>query len=130
MRNQPSPITELVAGKLGSTSPPIADAGRPEAGFPAQLPVGFSWQKPISFVRLPRLLSRFGICRSTFYNRVAAGLMTSLLPLGGRAAGLPEHEADAIAAAIFAGQSEDEIKALVRKLEADRKNAASTLEAA
>lgn len=85
----------------------------------------------ITFERLPSVRARFGdICRSTAYNRVADQLLTSPVSLGGRAVGWPSHELDAISAAILAGKTEDEIRALVRKLEVDRKNAAQTWEAA
>lgn len=86
--------------------------------------------RSVSFERLPSVKARFGLCRSSVYNRVASGLLCSPLNLGGRAVGWASSELDAIAAALLAGKPEDEIRALVRKLEAERKNAAQALEAA
>ena len=48
--------------------------------------------------------------------------MTPPVNLGGRSVGWPEHEIAAINAALIAGKSEAEIKELVKKLTADRKN--------
>jgi len=52
------------------------------------------------------------------------------VPLGGRAVGFPSIELDAIAAAMLAGRTNDELRALVRQLEAQRKNATEALEVA
>jgi len=86
--------------------------------------------RSISFERSPRVDARFGWCKSTRHNRIAAGLFVSPIALGGRAVGYPTHEIDAIAAAMLASKSDDEIRALVRRLEAERKNADQALEAA
>jgi len=83
-----------------------------------------------SFLRIGKVLVILGLCRSSLYNRIAAGLFVPPINLGGRAVGFPSHEVDAISAALLAGKSEDEIRTLVRKLEADRKNAAQAMEAA
>lgn len=83
----------------------------------------------ITFERLPSVKARFGICRSTAYNRISDQLLTSPVSLGGRAVGWPSHELDAIAAAILAGKSESEIRALVRKLESERKSVAEAVAA-
>jgi len=84
----------------------------------------------ITFERLPSVKARFGFCRSTVYNRVADKLLPEPVPLGGRAVGFPSIELDAIAAAMLAGRTNDELRALVRQLEAQRKNATEALEVA
>jgi prophage regulatory protein len=47
--------------------------------------------------------------------------MTTPVKLGGRAVGWPEYEVEAILMARIAGKSDDEIRTLVAKLEADRR---------
>ena len=76
-------------------------------------------------VRLPEVLSRTGLGRSSIYSRVAARLFTPPVPLGGRAVGWPVREIDAINSARIAGKTDDEIRELVAKLYADRKLAAA-----
>lgn len=67
--------------------------------------------------------AQFGIAQSTFYDWQAAGLMTPGIQLGRRSVAWPAHELDAIAAARIAGQSENEIRALVGDLVAARAQA-------
>ena len=74
--------------------------------------------------RLPAVKSESGLSRSTIYLRIAQGLWTKPVSLGRRAVGWPDSEVAAINAARIAGKSEDEIRALVVKLEAARKSAA------
>jgi hypothetical protein len=52
------------------------------------------------------------------------GLWTKQVKLGPRAVGWPAHEVAALNAARIAGKTDDEIRALVVKLHAARKNAA------
>jgi prophage regulatory protein len=75
-------------------------------------------------LRLPAVKSQSGLSRSTVYLRIAQRLWTKPISLGGRAVGWPDSEVAAINAARIAGKSEDEIRALVVKLEAARKLAA------
>ena len=74
--------------------------------------------------RLPAVKSQSGLSRSTIYLRIDQRLWTKPISLGGRAVGWPENEVDAINAARISGKSNDEIRALVLKLEAARKAAA------
>jgi prophage regulatory protein len=72
-------------------------------------------------LRLPAVKSQSGLSRSTVYLRIAQRLWTKPISLGGRAVGWPDSEVAAINAARIAGKSEDDIRALVVKLEAARK---------
>lgn len=75
----------------------------------------------ITILRLPALLARKGIRRSTHYAEIAAGLWPPPVAIGPRARGLPDYECDTILEARIAGKSNDEIRELVRKLVAARK---------
>ena len=61
-----------------------------------------------------------GYPRSTLYLRISQGLWTRPVKLGPRAVGWPAYEVTAINAARIAGQSDEEIRALVTRLEAAR----------
>ena len=73
--------------------------------------------------RLPAVKHESGLARSTIYLRIAQGLWTKPISLGGRAVGWPASETIALNAARIAGKTDDEIRALVQKLEAGRKGA-------
>ena len=77
-----------------------------------------------SILRLPAVKSESGLSRSTIYLRIAQGLWPKPVNLGVRAVGWPAAEIAAVNAARIAGKSDDEIRALVVKLEAARKAAA------
>ncbi len=77
-----------------------------------------------SFHRRKRLECILGVGRSTIYNMVRSGLLTSPVSLGARSVGWPSYEIDAILSARVIGKSDDEIKVLVSELEAARKLAA------
>lgn len=79
---------------------------------------------PQTIYRLPAVKSESGLSRSTIYLRIAQGLWTKPVSLGARAVGWPSNEVAAINAARIAGKSDEEIRALVVKLEAARKAAA------
>ena len=74
-------------------------------------------------LRLPAVKSESGLSRSTLYLRVSQGLWTKPVSLGARAVGWPSGEVAALNAARIAGKTDDEIRALVAKLEAARKSA-------
>ena len=76
-----------------------------------------------TILRIPAVKSESGLSRSTIYLRVSQGLWTKPVSLGARAVGWPSDEVEAINAARIAGNTDDEIRALVVKLEADRKGA-------
>lgn len=75
---------------------------------------------PQSILRLPAIKSLSGLSRSSIYNRIAEGLWPKPIGLGARAVGWPELEVLAVNSARIAGQSNEEVRALVTKLEADR----------
>lgn len=58
--------------------------------------------------------------RSTIYLRISQGLFPKPVKLGARAVGWPAREVVAINEARIAGQSDDDIRALVQRLEAGR----------
>ena len=71
-------------------------------------------------LRRPRVEEAIGLSRSTIYLRVSQGLFTQPVSLGPRAVGWPAGEVAAINAARIAGQSDDEIRALVAQLHSAR----------
>ena len=75
-------------------------------------------------LRLPAVKSESGNSRSTIYLRITQGLWPKQVILGPRMVGWPADEVAAMNAARVAGKSDDEIRALVVKLEAARKAAA------
>ena len=74
-------------------------------------------------LRLPAVLKERGRSRSAHYLDIQNGLFTKPVPIGLRAVGWPDAELTALNAARIAGKSDDEIRALVVKLEAARKTA-------
>jgi prophage regulatory protein len=73
-----------------------------------------------SILRLPIVEARTGFKRSAIYERIAGGLFVRPIKLGARAVGWPSHEVAAIVGALVAGKSNDEIRAIVTRLEAAR----------
>lgn len=75
----------------------------------------------LRIVRIDLLKEKMGFgSNSTVYAHVQDGVLTPPVKIGLRASGWPEHEADAINAARIAGQSNDEIRELVKTLTAKR----------
>jgi prophage regulatory protein len=72
-------------------------------------------------LRLPAVRLATGLSRSTIYLRIAHGVFTHPVSLGGRAVGWPADEVAALNAARIAGKPEADIRALVLTLEAARK---------
>jgi prophage regulatory protein len=77
-----------------------------------------------SILRLPAVKLATGLSRSTLYLRIAQGVFTHPVSLGGRAVGWPAHEVATLNAARIAGKPDNEIRELVVQLEAARKAAA------
>ncbi len=77
-----------------------------------------------TILRLPAVLRERGRSRSAHYQDIQQGLFTPPVAIGARAVGWPADELAALNAARIAGKSDDEIRALVAKLEAARKAAA------
>ena len=74
-----------------------------------------------TILRIPSVKSESGLSRSTIYLRIAQGLWTKPVSLGARAVGWPSDEIEAINTARIAGKTDEEVRALVAKLEAARK---------
>jgi len=80
-----------------------------------------------AILRLPAVQVETGSSRSTIYLRVQQGLWPKPVKLGPRSVGWPAVEVSAINTARIAGLSDDEIRALVIKLESARKTAGKAL---
>ena len=76
-----------------------------------------------TILRLPGVVAGTGLSRSTIYLRIAQGLLTKPVSLGGRAVGWPACEVAALNAARIAGKSNADVRNLVAKLEAGREEA-------
>lgn len=74
-----------------------------------------------TILRLPAVLGVRGRSRSAHYLDIQQGLFTHPVQIGLRAVGWPSSEVAAINAARIAGNSDEEIRELVLKLEAARK---------
>lgn len=73
--------------------------------------------------RLPAVKLISGLARATLYLRMAQGLWTKPVSLGGRAVGWPASEVEKLNAARIAGRSDQQIRELVTKLHAERSEA-------
>lgn len=60
--------------------------------------------------------SVLGIGNTSFYEQIKAGLIPPPVKLGVHSVAWPKHEIQAMVAARIAGQSDEEIKALVKQL--------------
>lgn len=76
-----------------------------------------------TLLRLPAVKAQSGYSRSTIYLRMSQGLWTRPVSLGARAVAWPAGDVVALNAARIAGKSDDQIRALVLKLEASRRAA-------
>jgi prophage regulatory protein len=73
-----------------------------------------------TILRLPSVKAATGYSRSTLYLRISQGLWPKQVSLGARAVGWPADEVDAMNAARISGKNDNEIRALVLRLEAAR----------
>jgi prophage regulatory protein len=71
-------------------------------------------------MRSPEVIQISGMPRSTRVLHISKGLWPRPVSIGGRAIGWLSTEVDAILAARVAGKSDEEIRQLVRNLEAQR----------
>ncbi len=78
-----------------------------------------------TLLRLPAVKAECGYSRSTIYLRMSQGLWTKPVSLGARAVAWPVGDVVALNAARIAGKSDEQIRALVLKLEAARLSADS-----
>ena len=77
-----------------------------------------------AILRLPAIKASTGLSRSTIYLRIADGVFTKPVSLGGRAVGWPAREVETLNAARIAGKTDKEMRDLVAALEASRKSIA------
>ena len=80
-----------------------------------------------TILRLPAVKAETGASRSTIYLRIQQGLWPKPVRLGPRSVGWPASEVGAINAARIASLTDDDIRALVVKLETARKLSGSQL---
>lgn len=73
-----------------------------------------------TLLRLPTVKAQSGYSRSTIYLRISQGLWTKPVSLGARAVAWPAGDVAALNAARIAGKNDNQIRALVLKLEAAR----------
>ncbi|MEO6823247.1 MAG: AlpA family phage regulatory protein [Nitrosospira sp.] len=78
-----------------------------------------------SLLKLPAVLTMRAESRTTFYNKIKGGPVTPPVQLGTNSVAWPEVEIIILNEAKIAGQSDDEIRALVCKLVAQRQNFSS-----
>ncbi|MEJ2166642.1 MAG: AlpA family phage regulatory protein [Desulfobacterales bacterium] len=76
-----------------------------------------------TLLRISAVTSASGLSRSTIYLRISQRLWTKPVSLGARAVGWPSDEVAMLNAARIAGKTDEEIRILVEKLEASRKDA-------
>ncbi len=76
--------------------------------------------------RLPEVQAFTGLSRSTIYARIQDGLLTLPVPLGGHSVGWPIREISAINEARISGRTDNEIRALVVRLETERSGKPAT----
>lgn len=75
----------------------------------------------LTILRRKQVQAETGYSRSTIYLRITQGLWPKPVSLGARAVGWPAGEVLALNAARIAGQPDEEIRALVVRLEAARR---------
>lgn len=73
-----------------------------------------------TLLRLPAVKAQSGYSRSTIYLRISQGLWTRPVSLGARSVAWPASDVAALNAARIAGQSDDDIRKLVQRLQAAR----------
>lgn len=78
-----------------------------------------------TLLRLPAVKAQSGYSRSTIYLRVSQGLWTKPVSLGARAVAWPAGDVAALNVARIAGKTDEQIRALVLKLESARLAAVS-----
>jgi len=72
--------------------------------------------KSRSILRLPSVRGRYPKSRASLYEDIARGIFPKPVKLGGRCAGWPDDEVDAVINARIAGVDDDAIRKLVNKL--------------
>ena len=73
-----------------------------------------------ALMRIEQALAFTGEKRSSYYAKAARSLMPMPVKLGPRACAIPVRELEAVNAARIAGKTDDEVRALVARLHAER----------
>jgi prophage regulatory protein len=81
----------------------------------------------VYFQRKPEVLKRFGFSKSTLHNRINQNKFVPAISIGDRSVAWISSEVDAVIAAMAAGKSDDELKALVANLVSHRQQLARGL---
>ena len=71
---------------------------------------------PLQIIRINEASKLFGMAKSSYYDRLKNGLLPSSISLGGRNVGYVLSELHTVLKAMIRGDSEEEIKALVKDL--------------
>jgi prophage regulatory protein len=75
----------------------------------------------MQILRMPAVKGRAGHrSDASIYNAIRDGLWTTGVAIGRRAKGWPDYEVDALITARIGGQSDDQIRELVKVLHANR----------
>ena len=74
----------------------------------------------LKYVTLPEVLRRKGGGKSSLYSAIKVGGFPKPIKLGLRRIGWPEHEVDAVMQFFLRGEDQTELKAFVKKIEANR----------
>lgn len=77
----------------------------------------------LRLLRLPELCSQIGLRPTSIYARIKAGTLPPPIALAARSRAWPEHEIEAVIGSMIAGHGDDEIRALVHNLVAQRQSA-------
>lgn len=85
--------------------------------------MGYTNQEAVTILRRRQVEELTGLSRSTLYLRVQQGTFSKPVKIGPRASGWPSIEVTALNVARIAGETDEEIRALVVTLEAARKKA-------
>ena len=82
----------------------------------------------MQILRMPAVKCRAGHrSDASIYNAIRDGLFTTGVAIGQRARGWPDYEVDAIITARIAGNSDEQIRELVRALHAKRADLGSAV---
>lgn len=82
-------------------------------------------QEALKILRIKQIKAQTGLPNSTVYYHIKEGLFTRPIKLGERMSGWLESEVNAIMAARIAGKNDDDIRTLVKHLEAQRAGVAA-----
>lgn len=74
-----------------------------------------------NLIKLPDVLARLSMSRTTFYDKVKKGVIPPPISLGDRAVAWVEAEIDQTITALIAGKTKEEMKGMVKSLIHQRK---------